>query len=101
MEIHITKEVEGFIITLDKLTIAKILRVIDLLEKFGNQLQLPHSKRLGKGLFELRIRGSKEIRIFFTYYKNEAILLHGFIKKSRQIPPKEISMAYNKLRSLT
>ena len=53
MEIHITKEVEGFIITLDKLTIAKILRVIDLLEKFGNQLQLPHSKPLGKGLFEL------------------------------------------------
>ena len=101
MEIQITKDVELFLISLEKSTIAKVLRTIDLLEQFGNKLQLPHSKPISKGLFELRIHGHKEIRLFYAYHKKKAILLHGFIKKSRQIPKKEISIAYSKLRNLT
>jgi len=104
MEIKTTKAVEEFITSLEKFTIAKVLRVIDLLEKFGNQLKLPHSKSLGKGLFEglfeLRIRGNKEIRIFYAYHSNKVILLHGFIKKSQQIPQKEISIANSRLKDL-
>ena len=101
MKIYIIKEVQYFIWSLEKPTIAKILRVIDLLEKFGNKLQMPHSKPIGKGLFELRIRGDKEIRIFYTFNDNQAVLLLGFIKKSRQIPKKEISLAYQKIKDLT
>jgi len=101
MEIQIIKEVELFISSLEKSTIAKVLRTIDLLEKFGNQLQLPHSKPIGNGLFELRIRSHQEIRLLYIYHKNKAILLHGFIKKSRQIPKKEINIAYRKLKDLT
>lgn len=50
MKINITIEVEKFIASLGKIEIAKILRTIDLLEKFGSQLELPHSESLGKGL---------------------------------------------------
>ena len=92
---------EQFIKNLEKPTIAKVLRTIDLLERFGHDLGMPHSKKIGDQLFELRIRGKQEIRILFTFHKQAAVLLHGFIKKSQQIPLKEIALARQKLKTLT
>ena len=89
---------EKFIQSLEKSTIAKVLRVIDLLEKFNFKLDLPHSKKISNRLFELRIRGKQEIRIFYTFHKSEIILLSGFIKKSQKIPKKEINIAIQKLK---
>lgn len=81
---------EKFIESLDSGTVARVIRIIELLEKFGNQLELPHSRSLGKGLFELRIRGKQEVRIFYIFYQNEIVLLHGFLKKTQQISKREI-----------
>ncbi len=92
--------VETFISSLEKLTVAKVLRTIDLLEIFGSSLGLPHSKKIKNKLYELRIRGKQEVRIFYTFYRDEAVLLHGFLKKSRQIPGKEIKIALQKLTIL-
>lgn len=36
---------------------ASYARLTDLLEEFGLDLRLPHSRSLGAGLFELRPRG--------------------------------------------
>lgn len=100
MEIHITKEVQEFIVRLEESTIAKVLRTINLLEQFGSRLQLPHSKPIGQGLFELRIHGHQEIRIFYGYHQKGAILLHGFIKKSRLLPKKEIKAAQSEFKTI-
>jgi len=86
-----------FYSTLDESTIAKVLNTVDWLERFGNNLGMPHSKKITKNLFELRTRGRPEVRILYTFKKSEAILLHGFIKKSQKIPRKEISISLNKL----
>lgn len=94
------KKVEIFLSKLEKLTIAKVLRMIDLLERFENQLGMPHSKSVGHNLFELRIRGQQEIRLFYTFKKNSIIILSGFIKKSQKIPLKELSVAQQRLSSL-
>ena len=94
-------ELEKFIHSLDTSTIAKVLRVIDLLELFGNNLTIPHSKKVNARLFELRIRGKQEVRIFYAFHRNEAILLHGFVKKSQHIPLKELNLARQKLKTLT
>ena len=101
MKIKITNEVEKFITSLRKEEIAKVLRIIDLLEKFGSQLEMPHSKSLGKDLFELRIRGKKEIRIFYTFHKDLIYLLHAIIKKSHKIPKRELDTAHDRLGCLT
>ena len=93
-------QLEKFIRSLDESTIAKVLRTTDLLEMFGHKLSLPHSKKVHAGLFELRVRGKQEVRIFYTFLKNEAILLYGFIKKSKRIPNKELATALQKLRTL-
>ncbi|EKE14699.1 MAG: hypothetical protein ACD_12C00336G0002 [uncultured bacterium] len=85
-QIRIRSDVEKFITTLGKPTIAKVLRTIDLLERFGHQLGLPHTKKVRSDLFELRIRGQQEVRIFYTFQKREIILLHGFVKKVPENP---------------
>lgn len=101
MEIRILDDsLERFIEGLEKPTIAKVLRTVDLLEKFGPNLGLPHSKKISARLFELRIRGAQEVRIFYTFYKSRIFLLHGFIKKSPRIPQKEIRIALQKLKRL-
>ena len=101
MEIHIfNSSLEKFIESLEKPTIAKVLRTLDLLEKFGYDLGLPHSKKVSNRLYELRIRGAQEVRIFYTFYKSQIFLLHGFIKKTQKVPQKEIRTAIQKLKRL-
>jgi len=101
MEIRILDEsLEKFIKNLQKPIVAKVLRTVDLLEKFGQKLGPPHSKKISNCLFELKISGKQEVRIFYTFYKSQTFLLHGFVKKSQKIPRKEIKTAFQKLKLL-
>lgn len=98
MKIDILNDsVEKFIQSLEKNTIAKVIHAIELLGKFGNKLGLPHSKMVSRGVFELRIHGNQNVRIFYAFSKNKAILLHGFIKKTSKVPGKEINIAIKRL----
>src|SRR5574340_163033 len=101
MQIQIDPEVEKFITSLEKATIAKTLRTIDLLEKFEHKLGMPHSKKVAEGIFELRIRGQQEVRIFYCFQKGTIYLLSGFIKKTQKTPPNELAKARNKCLKLT
>ena len=93
-----------FILTLDPKQQAKIYREIDLLEKFGNELHYPHVDSIKgdkyKGLLELRIELSSNIfRIFFFLpQSNNAILLHGIVKKKRKTPPRELDAALDRMK---
>lgn len=100
MNIKIDKSVERFIETLENPTIAKVLRTFELLEEFGSKLGPPYTKKVAKNIFELRIRGQQEIRIFYVFKNSEVILFHAFRKKSRKIPSSEIEKAERKLKSI-
>ena len=91
---------EKFIKSLQKPILAKVLRIIDLLEMFGQKLGLPHTKKVSTNLFELRISGKQEVRIFYSFHKSKIFLLCGFIKKSQKIPKKEINIAIKKMKLL-
>lgn len=93
MQIDLRDSVEIFIEELSEKEIAKVIRTIELLEEFGNSLGMPHSKHMDDGLLELRIRGNREIRIFYCFNKNKAILLHACIKKTQKTPEKELRKA--------
>jgi len=95
------KPVEEFINSLGDATAAKVSHTIDLLEKYGYRLGLPHAKKIDSDLSELRIRGSEEVRIFYSFRKNKIFLLHGFKKKSQKTPYKEINIAVKRLELLT
>lgn len=85
--------VEEFIKSLDKLAISKFSHSFDLLEKHGPLLGMPHSKKLTKHLYELRVRGKQEVRIIYGFFDKKIYLLHGFKKKTQKIPAKEIDIA--------
>lgn len=91
---------EKFIKSLQKPTVAKVLRTIDLLEEFGQKLGPPHTKKVFTRLFELRISGQQEVRIFYTFNKSQILLLHGFIKKSQKIPQSELKIGFQKLKQV-
>jgi phage-related protein len=93
--------VSKFVQGLDAPTYAKTIRQIELLETYGTELGMPHAKSLGGGLIELRVRGKREVRIFYVYAKEKHMyLLHGFIKKTQQTPKKELDIARDRQKEI-
>jgi len=92
--------IERFILKLEKPTIAKVLRIIDLLERFGPSLGMPQSKSIGRLLFELRIHGSQEVRLIYAFHERGAVILHGFVKKSRKLPEEDLQIALKRKKAL-
>ncbi len=58
----------------------------------------PLSGHVEGDLFELRV-GRKDIArvLYFFRIGRRVILLHGFVKKSQQLPPKEKELAWRRL----
>jgi phage-related protein len=90
---------ERFVEGLDDQTIAQVRRMVGLLKRYGSSLEMPYSKALGGGLFELRIRGRREVRVIYAYRRGAYVLLHGFIKKMARIPQREMKTAKARLQS--
>lgn len=93
MNVIITAFVEGFINSLEKPTIAKIIQDLELLEQHSFLLSMPYSKKIAPDLFELRTRGKQEIRLFYTFKNKQIIVFYGFIKKTQKTPLKELHQA--------
>lgn len=90
-----------FLQSLGDIEVARVNKALVLLEKYGNNLRYPHTKKVERGIFELRILGDKSIRILFCFHNNRAVVLHAFVKKSQQISAKELKRAkliYSTLR---
>jgi phage-related protein len=90
-----TTPVQEFLDRLPVKHCAKALRDIDVLEKYGTALTEPHVKHIKGKLWELRIKSASDIsRIFyFVPVGRDIVLLHGFVKKTRKTPHKEIETA--------
>lgn len=90
---------EEFINGLPEKHKAKALREIDLLQEYGSNLKQPYADRVTgaryQGLWELRIKFASDIsRIFYFIPEGKVfILLHGFVKKSKKTPEKELETA--------
>jgi phage-related protein len=86
--------VEDFIFKMQPSTQGKLTRLLDLLENFGPELSMPHTRQMGNSLYELRVRGKQEVRVFYIFAKGSTIyLLHAFQKKSQATPKKELDIA--------
>ena len=89
--------VRGFINSLQIFTKAKITRLISLIIEYGPDLGMPRSRKIDSQLYELRIRGTQEIRIFYACFQEKVVMLHGFAKKTQKIPRKELEKAHKHL----
>lgn len=69
--------------------------------QFGWPIGMPLARKLDDGLWELRSTIPTGIaRTFFTIHGNNIVLLHGFVKKARKTPTKELALAKRRLSKL-
>ncbi len=91
--------VADFINSLLVNTQAKVLRLLDLLSRYGVLLKELYTRQVRGKIRELRIKdGEGAIRIlYFTYTGRRFILLHGFIKKTEKISHRDIGIAEKRM----
>ena len=90
-----TKDVAAFVLGLPDGLLARYLRLADMMQEFGGNLGMPHTRAMSEGLFELRVKSKGGIaRVFFcSVIGQRIVMLHGFIKKSEKTPLKELKLA--------
>ena len=92
--------IEAFLDSIEDMKLrAKMIRELELLEQFGNELKQPHTKPIKDkrgSLFELRAKQSSNIaRVFFFFIKGNAIVVtNGIVKKQSKTPKSAIDLAF-------
>lgn len=81
---------------------ASYARLTNLLQEFGLDLRMPHSRAMGGGLFELRPKGCEGIARVFYCMKvgRKIIILHSFIKKTNETPKRELDLANRRQKEI-
>lgn len=69
--------------------------------QFGWPVGMPLVRKLQADLWEVRVRLDRRIvRVLFTVFDGEAVLLHGFVKKSQKTPPADLGIAIGRMKLL-
>ena len=82
--------------------LARFLRYAERMEVYGPDLGMPHTRAMGGGLYEIRLKASEGIaRVFYcTLIGRRIVMLHQFIKKSKKTPPKELEVARRRMKEM-
>ena len=93
---------ESEILALPAGFVARFLRYAERMEIYGADLGMPHTRAMGKGLFELRLKSAEGIaRVFYcTIVDKRIVMLHQFVKKSERTPPKELEVARRRMKEV-
>jgi len=94
--------VESDVLALPAGFVARFLRYAERMEVYGPDLGMPHTRAMGDGLFELRVKGAEGIaRVFYcTVVTRRIVILHQFVKKSDKTPRKELEVARRRLKEV-
>lgn len=96
------RELEEEILRLPAGFVARFLRYAERMEAHGPDLGMPHTRAMGRGLFELRLKAAEGIaRVFYcTVVGRQIVMLHQFTKKSEKTPPRELAVARQRMREV-
>ncbi len=94
--------VQNEILALPAGFLARFLRYTDRIELYGPDLGMPHTRAMGEGLFELRLKAAEGIaRVFYcTMIGKRIVMLHQFTKKTGKTPPRELAIARRRLKEV-
>jgi len=101
-EIDFYDGVEDQILDMPPKIQARLLKLLELIEKHGANLGPPHTESMGNGLFEIRAKAKEGIgRGLFCYLKGKHIVvLYAFVKKSQKTPKNELEIARSRQREV-
>ena len=72
---YYSEDIQQDILAFPSGVLADYFRLADLLEEFGPALRMPHSRAMGNGLFELRLKGKEGIgRVFYCFLIGQKIV---------------------------
>ena len=99
--IYYSESVQAEILALPAGFLARYLRYSDRMEIYGPDLGMPHTRAMGEGLFELRLKAGEGIaRVLYCTIGKRIMILHQFIKKSDKTPPKELALARRRMKEV-
>ena len=99
---YYSERIQQAILKLPPGLLARYLHLTDLMLEFGPNLGMPHTRAMGDGLFELRLKSKEGIaRVFYCAVVEEQIfMLHVFTKKSQKTPKKELDTARRRFKEV-
>ncbi len=82
--------------------LARFVRYAERMEVYGPDLGMPHTRAMGQGLFELRVKAAEGIaRVFYcTIVGRQIVMLHQFTKKSEKTPRRELDVARRRMEEV-
>jgi len=82
--------------------LARYLRYADRMGEYGPDLGMPHTRAMGDGLIELRLKAAEGIaRVFFcTIVGKKIVILHQFVKKTDKTPVGELGIARRRMKEV-
>jgi phage-related protein len=98
-----SQRLEEDILALPAGLVARFLRYAERMEAFGPDLGMPHTRAMGGGLFELRLKAAEGIaRVFYcTVVDRRIVVLHQFVKRTAQTPPRELQIARRRMKDVS
>ena len=99
---YYSAEVQTEILALPKTLQARYIGLSARMLMHGANLGEPHTKALGDGLFELRLKGIEGIaRVFYcTLVGRRIVMLHSIVKKTQKTPAHELKIAQNRMNEV-
>lgn len=75
--------------------VARFVHLAERMELYGANLGMPHTRAMGEGLFEMRLKSSEGIaRVFYcTLIGRSVVMLHQFVKKTEKTPRQDLAIA--------
>ena len=94
------EKLQQAILDLPRGLLARYLHLTDRMVEYGPDLGMPHTRAMGSGLFELRLKSQEGIgRVFYcTVVGSRIIMLHQFVKKTERTPPRELAVARKRMK---
>jgi phage-related protein len=92
--------VQAAVLALPAGLLARYLHLTDRMLDYGPDLGMPHTRSMGDGLFELRLKSGEGIgRVFYcTLVNRRIVMLHQFVKKAEKTPPRELAIARKRMK---
>ena len=100
--VFFSDRVEAEINSLPAGFVARFVRYAERMEIYGPNLGMPHTRPMGDGLFELRLKAAEGIaRVFFcTVAERQVVVLHQYVKKSEKTPKRELKIAQDRMKEI-
>jgi len=97
-----SRRLEAEILALPAGLVARFLKYAERMAVYGPDLGMPHTRAMGEGLFELRLKAAEGIgRVFYcTIIDRQIVMLHQFVKKTEKTPARELDIARTRMKEL-